>query len=67
MATLQSASFMARISFTPSPVMATVCPLFWSEWIKSCFCLGVTRPKTVYWPAASFNAESSDRRLASIY
>ena len=25
-ATLQSASFIARMSFTPSPVMATVCP-----------------------------------------
>ena len=43
-----SASFKARISLTPSPVMATVRPLFFKDSIKSFFCWGETRPKTVY-------------------
>ena len=46
-ATLQSASFIANISLTPSPVIATVCPLFCNAFTSSCFCFGVTRPKTV--------------------
>ena len=36
MATLQSASFRASTSLTPSPVMATVCFLLWRAWM-SCF------------------------------
>ena len=46
--TAQSASFIARISFTPSPVIATVLPAFLIERISIAFCSGVTRPKTVY-------------------
>ena len=44
----QSASFIAKISFTPSPVIATVLPACLIERIKSAFCSGVTRPNTVY-------------------
>ena len=46
-ATEQSASFMARMSFTPSPVIATVWPAFCMACTSFCFCAGVTRPKTV--------------------
>ena len=45
-ATEQSASFSARTSFTPSPVMATVWPRALSATTRSRFCWGVTRPKT---------------------
>ena len=48
MATLQSASFKAKTSFTPSPVMATVCLFSWRAWTSSFFWLGFTRPKTLY-------------------
>ena len=37
MARLTSASFMARISLTPSPVMATVLPCFLRALIRSFF------------------------------
>ncbi len=47
MATPMSASFRASTSFTPSPVIATVCPRDWSAPTMSRFCCGVTRPKTV--------------------
>ena len=46
-ATEQSASFMARMSLTPSPVIATVWPAFCMACTSFCFCAGVTRPKTV--------------------
>ena len=46
-ATEQSASFMARMSLTPSPVIATVWPAFCIACTSFCFCAGVTRPKTV--------------------
>ena len=46
-ATEQSASFIARMSLTPSPVMATVCPAACMARTSFCFCAGVTRPKTV--------------------
>ena len=65
MATLQSASFMARMSLTPSPVMATVWPDFCRACTRSCFCFGVTRPKTVYWQAAALRASSEARVPAS--
>ena len=48
MAMLQSASFRARISLTPSPVMATVFPWSFSTFTNCRFWFGVTRPKTVY-------------------
>ena len=46
--TAQSASFMARISLTPSPVMATVFPSALMALTRIAFCSGVTRPNTVY-------------------
>lgn len=45
MAMAQSASFMAKISFTPSPVMATVLPCFFRAFINERFSEGVTRVK----------------------
>ena len=51
-ATLQSASFKARMSFTPSPVMATVLPCFFKACTNSLFWAGVTLPNTVYLPTA---------------
>ena len=52
--TLQSASFSAKTSFTPSPVIATVCPCSFSAQIISFFCIGETLPKieqffTAFW------------------
>ena len=47
MAMPQSASLRASTSLTPSPVMATVCPAFWSARTSLRFCSGVTRPNTV--------------------
>ena len=43
----QSASFSARTSLTPSPVMATVWPAPFRALTSASFCWGVTRPKTV--------------------
>ena len=51
-AILQSAVLRARISLTPSPVMATLCPFACKPSTRLFFCSGVTRPKTVYWLAA---------------
>ena len=53
MAILQSASFMAKISLTPSPVIATVWSNFFNNNTNCFFCSGVTRPKTVYFSKAS--------------
>ena len=53
MAMPQSASLRAMTSLTPSPVMATVWPFFCRAFTSSFFCSGVTRPKTVYFSAAS--------------
>jgi len=41
----RSASLSARASFTPSPVIATVCPSRWRALTMDRFCSGVTRPK----------------------
>ena len=46
MATPVSASLIARASLTPSPTIATVCPRACRALTISCFCRGVTRPKT---------------------
>ena len=51
-AMLQSASFNARISFTPSPVIATVFPCSFNACTRRRFCSGVTLPNTVYFFAA---------------
>ena len=55
-ATLQSAAFKARVSLTPSPVMATVWPAFCSAKTKAFFCSGFTRPNT---PACASAASTS--------
>ena len=47
MAMPQSASFRARTSLTPSPVMATVWPALCRARTILRFWLGTTRPKTV--------------------
>ena len=44
----QSASFMAKMSLTPSPVMATVFPCFLRALMRLDFCFGVTRAKMPY-------------------
>ena len=54
----QSASFSARISFTPSPVIATVFPCDFIERTKIAFCSGETLPKTVYL-LATFSTSAS--------
>ena len=64
MAMLQSASLRASTSLTPSPVMATVCPVFLRARTRVRFWSGLTRPKTLAFPAASASA-SSDRADAS--
>lgn len=43
-----SASFMAKISLTPSPVMATVFPCFLKALMSSFFWSGLTRVKMLY-------------------
>ena len=48
MAMEQSASFMARISLTPSPVIATVRPCFLRASTRCFFSVGVTRVKIEY-------------------
>ena len=58
MAIEQSASFKAKISFTPSPVMATVFPVDLRALTKMAFCSGVTLPKTVYLFAAAITCFS---------
>ena len=48
MAILTSASFIARMSLTPSPVMATVLPCFLRASMRCFFSVGLTRVKMVY-------------------
>ena len=67
MAILQSASFNARISFTPSPVIATVFPSSFKACTKMRFCSGVTLPNTVYLEAARRTASSLCKEAASTY
>ena len=42
-ATPISAFFRAGASFTPSPVIATICPLSWSAVTMFSLCSGLTR------------------------
>ena len=44
----QSASFIAKMSFTPSPVIATFNPCSFKALIICLFCSGLTLPKTIY-------------------
>ena len=62
---LQSASFSANRSFTPSPVIATVCFCRWNACISCFFCCGVTLPKTVYRCAAASISDSSTVRIST--
>ena len=57
-AILQSASFNASTSLTPSPVMATTLPAFLSAKRSFFFCSGDTLPNTVY-TGAAFSSSSS--------
>ena len=59
MATPMSASLMARASFTPSPVMATMCPSACRACTRARFCSGLTRPKTVVSRATARSASTS--------
>ncbi len=58
-ATPTSASLRARTSFTPSPVIATVCPRAVSARTSARFCSGATRPSTTARSAASASASCS--------
>ena len=58
-ATPMSASFNASASFTPSPVIATVCPRPWSALTIARFCCGVTRPNTECRSTTSASASPS--------
>ena len=66
-AILQSASFNARTSFTPSPVIATVWPSFLSIITIFLFSSGLTLPKIVLFIRASFNFLSLFILLKSTY
>ena len=65
-AILQSASFNASTSLTPSPVMATTLPAFLSAKRSFFFCSGDTLPNTVY-TGAAFSSSSSESCETSIY
>ena len=65
-AILQSASFNASTSLTPSPVMATTLPAFLSAKRSFFFCSGDTLPNTVY-TGAAFSNSSSESCETSIY
>ena len=60
-ATEQSASFKAKISFTPSPVIATVCPAFCKIFTILRFSSGFTRPKTVFSNTIFSKSHPSDK------
>ena len=58
----QSAVFRAGMSFTPSPVIATLWPFRFRAATSAFFCSGVTRPKTVH----SSHAFSSSSSVCSV-
>ncbi len=59
MAMPRSASFRARVSFTPSPVMATTSPWPCSACSSARLASGVTRPKTALSSAALASSAGS--------
>ena len=66
----QSASLSARVSLTPSPVIATTLPLFLSAFTMVYFCSGVTLPNTVNWSAicsTSLVLRFSSERYLSLF
>ena len=66
MAMPRSASFRARVSFTPSPVMATTSPWPCSACSSARLASGVTRPKTALSSAASASSAGSVGQLAGV-
>ena len=63
----QSASFIAKISLTPSPVIATFKLSDFKLLIICFFCSGLTLPKTVYFLTTSSISESKIIVFISIY
>ena len=59
MAIPRSASLRARASLTPSPVMATQCPLPCRAPTMARFCSGVTRPNTSWEAMARANSSEA--------
>ena len=57
-----SAALMAGASLTPSPVIATTSPFFFSVSARSTLCSGATRPTT---PISSMRASRSDSGRAA--
>ena len=66
MATPMSASLSASASLTPSPVIATTCPLRCSACTSVRFCSGETRPKTVVFSAISRSSSGSTPMRAGV-
>ena len=62
-ATPMSASFRASASLTPSPVIATTCPLRCNACTSARFCSGDTRPKTMVFSAISRSSSGSSPRV----
>ena len=65
MATLQSAALSANVSFTPSPVIATVWPAFCKAKTNCFFCSGLTLPNTLSLASAISTSASVFSVLAS--
>ena len=70
MAMPRSARLIGSTSLTPSPIMATRCPLPWSASTMATFCCGDTRPKTLWLRSARIVAGrrqllAGDDRLVS--
>ena len=65
-ATPMSASLRASASLTPSPVIATTCPLRCSACTSARFCSGDTRPKTVVVSAISRSSSGSSPMRAGV-
>ena len=66
MAMEQSAALSEGMSFTPSPVMATLCPSALSASTKICFRAGVSRPKITLSAAAARSSSSLRREQSAI-
>ena len=66
-ATPISARLSAKASFTPSPVMATTCPLDCNALTIACFCSGETLPKTELCSRTSAISLSNDGRFLASY
>jgi hypothetical protein len=65
MATPTSARFSAGASFTPSPVMATICPSACSAATSLSLCAGLTRANTLVLRAASRRRSGVNASMSS--